>query len=673
MRVFWIEDAHWLDPSSTELLQVIVAELRSTTSLVVMGIRLFPRRTDLPAIDETIHLSSLAFSQSIDLARTVPGSQALSPQALQSVAEASEGVPLFVEQFVLSVIAGGVLPTGGTENKRQSLPLALAEMLSERLDRLPNGRRVVQAAACIGKSFSPQFLSRILSDVARASLDALVEAEILRSHGDGTETTYEFRHALLRRVAHDSTAKTERQAFHSRIADVLGEPDGQEPSPAELIAYHLTEAGRVAEGARRWLEAGMAAARRPAPAEAIDHLRRGLALVAQLPNSDAIELPLQAALIGPLTAVNGATSLDLSICCQRGLELCAKGPSSPLIFPFLFGLFTFSMCRGNTIKAAPLADSFLSLAERTGYDSGRVIGHRLKGMALLGQGKAADARAELERSLSLYSEARDGATTHMFGQNTQVHSRSLSSLAMLCLGDVEGALTTGVEALRGADALHHPHSTAIALGYVGGWVFGLVGATELMTRHARKLIALAEHHKLGPLRSFGTAFLGWALCQHGDLEQGIAVLQQALDEFEAVSFRMSITGHLAVLADAKRRTGKLDEAATLCTRAQLWIAEGADRWLEPEVLRGAALIRRDRLGQADASVETALASAAQLARDLEFPIFELRCLKNIVEHGGPIFVDAARVQARISELRTFDKVDETAVQILKKHADVLNT
>jgi hypothetical protein len=231
----------------------------------------------------------------------------------------------------------------------------------------------------------------------------------------------------------------------------------------------------ISGGDQTWLNAGTNAARRSAHLEAIEDLRRGLSLLNEISSSEMrtqLELNLQAALIGSLTASQGPTSPALSECCQRGLALCKEGEATPLVFAFLFGQFTFAMCRGRVEDAAPLAQLFLSLATSKSYDSGRVIGHRLLGMNLFNRGLALKAKEQLELSLELYSTERDAASTHMFGQNTQVHSRSLLSITLFCLGHVDEALQVGLDALGAAGPSPSAFDGARA-GYVGGLLFGL--------------------------------------------------------------------------------------------------------------------------------------------------------------------------------------------------------
>src|SRR5258708_12979062 len=117
-------------------------------------------------------------------------------------------------------------------------------MLSERLDRLEGGRRVVQAAACIGRSFAADFLGTLLADADAPviePLEALVEAEILRRRHDDAKPTYEFRHALLQRVAYESMMQADRRTMHARIAHLLNQLSNSQPLFPDITPLHLPQ------------------------------------------------------------------------------------------------------------------------------------------------------------------------------------------------------------------------------------------------------------------------------------------------------------------------------------------------------------------------------------------------------------------------------------------------
>jgi tetratricopeptide (TPR) repeat protein len=653
--ILWVEDAHWLDPSSAELLQDAVTASRHLPVLVVLTMRPFPKGPALPEINETVTLEHLGVEDCLEVARSVPGVSVLSEEVIANAVAAADGVPFFLEQLLISLIeeqAQGPAP----HRRLGGVPLMLAQLLSERLDRRPGARGVAQAAACIGDSFTPDFLFKLLKDEGPAPvqerLEALVDAEILRPRRYGAEVRYEFRHGLLERMAHESMLHADRRRLHKRIADVMRAEGRGEPTVLEAVAHHLSEAGAFEEAIGAWLRAGLSAAKRSAHIEAIAHIRRGLGVLDQISDPRArrqFELNLQASLMGSLMATQSATSPELAACCDRGLQLCEEGAETALVFPFAFGQFTFVNCRGRTSEAISLATEFASRAERQGLPSEQVIGYRMLGQALFAHGDVAASKTALEQSLALYVPKRDAVATHKYGQNTEVHTKSLLSITQLCLGEVDASLEAGLDALQTAAALRHPHSMAIPMVYVGGWVFGLCEATEQMMVEARNLLALAERHRLYGFSAHATALVGWALCQGGNPGQGIPMLSQAIAALDSVQFRMSEAGYLSILADAQRRVGRLTDAAATCERAMQLQPEGT-RWLEPEVRRVQAVIAAD-LAPADwEGAESLFRRAIMSAQELRLPLFESRCLVSFEQFLESTGRRDAGVESQLREL-----------------------
>jgi predicted ATPase/class 3 adenylate cyclase len=672
--ILWIEDAHWLDPSSADLLNDIVTASARLPALVVLTMRPFREGPSLPEIDETVRLEPLGLQDCLELARSVPGAGVLSDEMVSKAVAAAEGVPFFLEQLVISLIeeqSRGPAP----HRRLGGVPLMLAELMSERLDRRPGARRIAQAAACIGGSFTRDFLITLLKDEpgqVQERLEALVEAEILLPRRFGAEIRYEFRHALLQRMAHESMVHAERRLLHGRIVEVLRDAEGGEPTIPEALAYHLTEAGAFPEAIGAWLRAGMSAGKRSAHVEAIEHIRKGLSLLDLIPDPGSrrqFELNLQVSLMGSLLATQSATSSELAACCERGLQLCEESAATAMVFPFAFGQFTFVNCRGRGSEAISLATLFVSRAERDEFRSERVIGHRMLGQALLAQGDAAAAKTELERSLALYVAERDAATTHMYGQNTEVHTKSLLSLTQLCLGDVNAALEAGLDALRTADAFRHPHSTAIPMVYVGGWVFGLCEATEQMMTEARNLLALAERHRLYGFRAHAAAFVGWALCQGGNPGQGIPMIAEAIAAFDSVQFRLAEAGHLSNLADAQRRVGRLTDAAVTCERAMQLMPEGS-RWLEPELRRVQAVVAADLAPTEWQRAETMFRGAIRCAQEFRFPVFERRCLVSFEQFLKSSGRRDVAIESRLGELSHLNNLGQRVASAMRANSHV---
>lgn len=671
--LLWVEDAHWLDASSAELLQEIVTALSDVPLLVVLTRRSFPKGVALPDVDETIELKQLSDSEALEIARSIPGALELPDALLTRAVEAAEGVPLFLEQFMISLIEEH-RRAPDSNPKPAGVPLLLAEKMSERLDRRPGARRIVQAAACVGRSFAPAFLAALLQQESHAvaePLQALVEAEILVPRRYGAEIQYEFRHALLQRIAYESMLQTERRATHLGVVAVLRKAAQAEQTPFEVLAYHLTEAGEFIEAIQAWLRAGVHAAERSAHVEAIEHLRSGLALLDKIPEPALrrqLELKLQAALMGSIISTEGATSLRVSACCQRGLELCRTGEPTPLVLPFAFGQFTYTNCHGEVQEAFALAKLFLSLAERANSESGRVIGHRMLGTVSFGQGKAAEAKEQFELSLQLYVPERDAATTHQFGQSTEVHTKSALSLVLFCLSDIDRALEVGADALLSADMLRHPHSTAIPLTYVGGWVFGLCDASANLIHEARRLLTLAEQHRLTAFSGHGNGLLGWGLAQQGQLEKGAERIERGVKILESIEFRLAYSGFLALLADVRRQQGHLRAAEAACARAADFLSASSFVWFEPEVRRIEALILKETKGATAA--EEALRRAVACAQTLGFPVMERRCLVSLKQLLGRNHRDV-EIETRLEKLSHLGDLARRVADIMKTPADLL--
>ena len=256
------------------------------------------------------------------------------------------------------------------------------------------------------------------------------------------------------------------------------------------------------------------------------------------------------------------------------------------------------------------------------------------GTVLHGQGKALEAKEQLELRCELYVPERDAATTHQFGQSTEVHTKSALSPVLFCLGDVDRALEVGADALRSADMLRHPHSTAIPLTYVGGWIFGLCDASDNLMHEARRLLALSEQHRLTAFSGHGNGLLGLGNGSQGQLEKAAEHIERGVQILDSIEFRLALSGYLGLLADVRRQAGKSSEAAeAACARAVDLLAASSFLWFEPELRRIEALILKETKGSAAA--EEALRRAVECAQTLGFPVLERRCLVSLKQLLGP--------------------------------------
>jgi predicted ATPase len=284
------EDLHWSDPSTLEMLRLLIEQAPTNRLLLVLTHRPeFTSPWTSRSHFTTLTLSRLAATQSEVMVQKVTGGKALPASVLHQIVAKTDGVPLFVEELTKMVIESGLVRERGDAYELTgplpplAIPSTLQDSLMARLDRLSNAREVAQLSAALGREFSHDLLRAISPMKEQALQEAmarLIEAEVLYRRGSPPQARYLFKHALIQDAAYQSLLKSTRQQIHSRIAHVLESqfPDAAETQP-ELIAHHYTAGGLGAQAIPHWQRAGERALKRWANLEAVSHLTRGLDLL----------------------------------------------------------------------------------------------------------------------------------------------------------------------------------------------------------------------------------------------------------------------------------------------------------------------------------------------------------------------------------------------------------
>jgi len=340
--VLLVEDAHWIDPSTEELLGLAVQQLRAHRVLLVVTSRpgYEPAWQQAPNLTR-LALSRLAQRQSLQLAqevasevaRSVMGQWSLPKELLEQIVKRTDGVPLFVEELTKAVLEAGLpqeLQQGwqGEGIAKLAIPTTLQDSLTARLDRLqPGTREVAQAASVIGREFSQALLREALKPMGEAqvvqALQELQRAELVYLRqgaqavaGGGTGNasgagntapagaggTGSFKHALVRDAAYGSLLKAQRAQWHAKVARALEavEPQVVQQQP-ELLAGHRQQAGELEAALALWRQAGDLAFSRSSLVEAAEHYRAAIALCAQVKPEPVVEFHLQMQLAVVLT------------------------------------------------------------------------------------------------------------------------------------------------------------------------------------------------------------------------------------------------------------------------------------------------------------------------------------------------------------------------------------
>src|SRR5438093_6487639 len=336
--LFVMEDLHWVDPTTLELLSLLVDQGPSARILALWTFRpdFSPPWTGRAHLTQ-VTLPRLPRRQAAELTGRVAHGKALPPEVVAQVVAKTDGVPLFVEELTKMVLESGLLQetqghyalTGPLPPL--AIPATLHDSLMARLDRLATVKGLAQLGATLGREFSYALLQAVApwdEGTLQRGLQQLVEAEFLYQQGLPPQATYLFKHALIQDAAYQSLLRSTRQQHHQHIAQVLEArfPDICETQP-ELLAHHYTEAGVMAQAVPYWQRAGQRAIERSANLEAVAHLTRGLELLAILPDTPQRaqqELYLQTTLGPALMATKGYSSPEMLQAYARARELCQQ-------------------------------------------------------------------------------------------------------------------------------------------------------------------------------------------------------------------------------------------------------------------------------------------------------------------------------------------------------------
>ncbi|HLN48653.1 MAG TPA: AAA family ATPase, partial [Steroidobacteraceae bacterium] len=447
--VLAIEDAHWADPTTLELLRGIAERGALAPLLVVITARPeFRLAWGVRSHHATISLVPLDREQVREMVGGLAARHALSKEVIEGMTERTGGVPLFVEEVTRLLLERG--EQGGV----QAIPPTLQQSLTARLDRLGSARDVAQIGAVIGRDFSYALLRAVagIEDAPlQIAIERLAEADILLVQGVTPESDYRFKHALIQDAAYENLLKSRRQALHRRVAEALCDDEaGTMAAEPELLAHHFTQAGLTEAAIEWWGKAGQRSLERSALVEAAEQITRALNQIATLPATPVLrreEIKLQVALITPLIHLKGFAAPETKAAAERAhlliqqAEAVGEPPDDPLLlFTVLYNFWVENFVAFNSNVMRELATQFLALAEKQGTTAPLMTGHRLMGTSLLLTGEIAKGRAHYDHAIALYDPGEHRPLAMPFGSDVRVAILCYRSLALWLLGYPEAAL-----------------------------------------------------------------------------------------------------------------------------------------------------------------------------------------------------------------------------------------
>jgi DNA-binding winged helix-turn-helix (wHTH) protein/predicted ATPase len=621
------EDVHWADPTTLELLEAALDRLADLPVLFVVSHRPeFAAPWVGRADSAVITLNRLDRSQSAALVQQqVTAGRTLPPALLARIVAQADGVPLFLEELTKAVLEA----PAGAPAARLAVPGTLQASLMARLDRLPVARLITPIAAAIGREF-PQALLAAASGLAARELaqglDELVAAGLAHRRGAPPDAVYAFKHALVQDLAYGTLVKARRQEVHRRIGEALRDrlPDRAAAEP-EVVAHHFAAAGLVEAAVEWWGKAGELALRCSAFSEAIAHLERALALLAEhdaRPAQRRARLRLQITYGNALRMARGFGAPEATAAFAHALDIATTVVEIPERCSAYYGLWTGSYGRAELAPMQRLAAAFLRDTASRPESGEAATAHRVHAMTCWFRGEFIEARAHLERSLAIHHSERDRDLAFRFGVDVAVAAMADLALVLWPLGAVERARGLAARAVADASGDRHVPSVAYAHAYAAN-IAMMSRDRPRAAPHAEALIALAGEHGMPLWLALGSFLRAWAAWHAGAPASGIARMHESLAAMEAHRRRIFQPLVSTLVAETEAEAGRPERGLAIVDAALASIEETGQRWFLAEALRARGQLLR-ACGHPLAAAEEAFTRAIAVARQQSARLFELR-------------------------------------------------
>lgn len=639
--VFILEDVHWSDPSTLELLTRLVDAGPAAAIYTLVTCRP-PWQPDWVG---RAHVTSLVVprlspAQAAALVRRVAGSTVLHAEVLDHLVQQTDGVPLFLEELTKTVLESDAFhrPASPPLDLAARLPLpipsTLQDSLTARLDCLGTAKRLAQVGAMIGREFSYTLLQAItaLEDATlQHQLARLVAAELVYQHGLPPQATYVFKHALIRDAAYQSMLQRTRQQLHARLVCLCAESGTPETVlPPALLAHHATQAGLLPQALAYWQQAGAHALQQGAYHEAMSHLQRGFAVLDRLPAGPERlrhETELALALTPVMLIVQGAGSPEVERLTTRAYALSQQLEQSPAMFPALRSLHYVAWTQGQLQTAQELAERLLVLAQTSTDAVLHLEAHLAMGTTLWYGGLCGPALRHLQQGLGARSLTRRLTVQRV--PHPELGCLLYSALVLWYLGYPDQAQRRLQEGLAYAAQMAQPHH--LVWGQHLGAMFYRLGRQRPQAQALiEAVVQAAAAHGMTLAVAGGQLMQEWALADHPPAP--FAQYQPRLTAYRARSGPLGLAQHLVWLAEAYAQHGQYTEGLHALAEARHLAAYTGEQLVCADMLRvhGELLALVWSRPQANAQVppppaaEDVLQQALTLARQQEAKILELR-------------------------------------------------
>ncbi|MEM8957035.1 MAG: adenylate/guanylate cyclase domain-containing protein [Pseudomonadota bacterium] len=608
-----LEDAHWIDPTTTELLHHLFARAEGMRVLFLVTFRpdYEGLRRDTPVNKTLIELTRLPRTQGLELIKRVCGGRKLPEKLIDHIIDRTDGVPLYVEEMTKSILDSVDLVErdGRLELSAPltslAIPSTLKDSLMSRLDKLSPVKQIAQVSSVLGRRFSRSLLSTV-AEAGTAELDfslkQLVDAELLYVSGGNEDPIYTFKHALIRDAAYESMLNSRRAELHRRAAEALVASFAEQTeTQPQVVAAHFERAGKAERAAEYWLKSGRKAMAASAMTEALSHLERGLAMLDRVADENrrkVLGFGLHSAMGLAQISLKGWHAMEVEQHLQPAFELGEQVGQNQDLLMVIYGLWIHWLNRADFERSAAWIEQAERRAVAGDNEGWPLVIHTMKLVQERWCGSHAGVHEQAEKVLSLYDPAAHSHFVHMFGNDPKVLAYGFRSWSQWLEGDTAAALSDTAECETASLAVGHPFDRCWQL-LVGSLAYYFTGDRDSLARNLAEAKELAEAQNVDFVNYVvGPVWTGLLHILDKKWDAAIAAMTPGIEVWKATGGGVILPFWEGSLAVAHAGAGRREVARDLLDGAIARAEETGETWYLPELHRllGGVLAGADESG-----------------------------------------------------------------------------
>jgi tetratricopeptide (TPR) repeat protein len=695
--VLFIEDIHWADASTVDLLAYVLTRLNNHRLFTIVTYR--PSELQLaahPFLALKLDLQTRGIARELPLtfltenevrallALRFPGSSF--PAELARLVHArTEGNPLFVADVaeylkvkdVIREVDGKWTLAGSLPDLERDLPESMRSMVQRKISQLSEtDSQLLVAASVQGYDFDSGVVANALgldpADVEERLVDleriyTFVHRRDEHEFPDGTLTTrYRFVHVLYQNILYASLSVSRRVQLSKAVAETILKFQKGAPGAFAAELGFLFESARDAERASQYFAlAARGAAKVFANQEAAVLARRGLNLLAKVEDSterQRRELTLQSVLGTSLAATQGYAAADVLTAMARARVLAEELGQQPELGPVIWGLFAYYLVSGDLPEARSVCDQFLRFAQSTKDPMLLVGAHCAMGICSYYLGDVEKAVEHCNLAAKVYQVDKRSVYHSLYRMDPGVFIHSETARSLFILGHAEQALEERDKAVALGKESPDPRSYALPLLFAGV-LHQLRREPDKTLDFTSQCIAVCDEHGIAQERVWALAVHGWALAHTGKHEEGIREIEASLAIQRSRHAELNLTYAMRMLADSLNLVGRFLEARDIA-REGLKISERhgeVGSKVELYRIMGESAAALARTGEVEAATHTRSGStlspeacfraAVDLSRKQNAKLLELRATVSLARemHDRGLDVEARELVQRIRD------------------------